>query len=212
MTSCSGCNLTLGWKKYNFQKQWRVPGYYCKNCMTKIGTDFDAHGKVTLPKRKCDSCRQDFFFLTTTWSNKQRHRCCNICKDIDFSQRPTPSGNDDDGNGITAGLPPVPSRVPIMMAAFAGFGVILMLTGFTYVILVAPQQDSSILHVIIGSCMSGAGFMLARKMVKVRNMILGKEKIKGGNDNSSNNNNGGGSDNDNSNDSDSKRYSNPNLL
>ena len=197
MTSCSGCNLTLGWKKYNFQKQWRVPGYYCKDCMKKIGADFDAHGKVTLPKRKCDSCRQDFFFLTTTWSNKKRHRCCNICKDIDFSQRPIPSGNDN--NGITAGLPPVPSRVPVMMAAFAGFGVILMLIGFTYVILVAPQQDSSILHVIIGSCMSGAGFMLARKMVKVRNIILGKEKISGGNDNDDD-------------DSDSKRYSNPNLL
>ena len=49
-----------------------------------------------------------------------------------------------------------------------------MIGGFAYVMMVAPQQDSSILHVIIGSCMSGAGFMLARKMVKVRNLILGK--------------------------------------
>jgi len=61
-----------------------------------------------------------------------------------------------------------------MMALFAAFGVLLMIAGFVYVMLVAPQQESSILHVIIGSCMSGAGFMLARKMVKVRNIILGK--------------------------------------
>ena len=62
----------------------------------------------------------------------------------------------------------------MMMAIFAAFGVLLMIAGFVYVLLVAPQQDSSLLHVIIGSCMSGAGFMLARKMVKVRNLILGK--------------------------------------
>lgn len=188
MTSCAGCNIPLGWKKYNFQKQWRVQGYYCKSCMTKIGQDFDDHGKVTLPKRTCDSCKQPFYFLTTTWSNKKRHRCCHVCKDLDFAQKPiTP-----DGEPV---LPPVPPRVPIMMAIFAAFGVLLMIGGFTYVILFAPQQDSNILHVIIGSCMSGGGFILARKMVKVRNIILGKDK--------SNNS---------SNDPDSKRRSNPNIL
>jgi hypothetical protein len=49
-----------------------------------------------------------------------------------------------------------------------------MIAGLAYVMVVAPGQDSSILHVIIGSCMTGAGFMLARKMVKVRNIVLGK--------------------------------------
>ena len=58
---------------------------------------------------------------------------------------------------------------------FAAFGVMLMIAGFAYVMLVAPQQDSNILHIIIGSSMSGAGFMLARKMVKVRNLVLGKK-------------------------------------
>lgn len=163
MTSCTGCNVTLGWKKYNFQKQWRIHGYFCKGCMEKIGQDFDDNGKITLPKRTCDSCKQEFFFLKTIWQNKQRHRCCHVCKDLDFTELPK-----DDF------LPPVPPRIPIMMAIFASFGVLLMIAGFGYVILVAPQQDSNILHVIIGSCMSGAGFMLARKMVKVRNLVLGK--------------------------------------
>lgn len=163
MTSCTGCNVTLGWKKYNFQKQWRVHGYFCKSCMKQIGKDFDDNGKITLPKRSCDSCKQEFFFLTTTWQNKERHRCCNVCKDIDFNKAST-----------DVLLPKVPPRIPIMMAIFASFGVLLMIVGFAYVILVAPQQDSNILHVIIGSSMTGAGFILARKMVKVRNVILGK--------------------------------------
>lgn len=167
MTFCTGCNMTLGWKKYNFQKQWRIPGYYCKSCMTQIGQDFDDHGKITIPKRTCDSCHQEFFFLTTTWQNKHRHRCCHICKDLDSTKLPSQESL----------LPPIPARVPMMMALFAAFGVLLMFAGFAYVIMVAPQQDSGILHVIIGSSMTGAGFMLARKMVKIRNIILGKTKM-----------------------------------
>ena len=164
MTSCTGCNATLGWKKYKFQKQWRIRGYFCKSCMEKIGQDFDDHGRVTLPKRRCDLCHQEFFFLTTIWQNKQRYRCCDVCKGLDLYEH----------SSVPASLPPVPSRVPAMMALFAAFGIVLMIGGFAYVMMVAPQQDSSILHVIIGSCMSASGFMLARKMVKVRNLILGK--------------------------------------
>ena len=164
MTSCTGCNITLGWKKYNFQKQWRVPGYFCKSCMKKIGQDFDEHGKITLPKRTCDSCKQEFFFLTTSWHNKERHRYCHVCKDLDFSKQ-------------TDALPSIPPRIPMMMAIFAAFGILLMVAGFAYVLLVAPQQDSNILHIIIGSSMTGAGFMLARKMVKVRKLVLGKTEI-----------------------------------
>ena len=63
MTSCTGCNASLGFKKYNFQKQWRIPGYFCRECMKKMGQDFDDHGRITLPKRSCDSCHQDFYFL-----------------------------------------------------------------------------------------------------------------------------------------------------
>ena len=164
MTSCTGCNVTLGWKKYNFQKQWRVHGYFCKDCMKKIGQDFDDHGKITLPKRKCDSCHQEFYFLESVWRNKKQKRCCSVCQGAGYIDTP-----------VADGLPPVPPRVPMMMAIFAAFGILLMISGFAYVLLVAPQQDSGILHVIIGSTMSGGGFMLARKMVKVRNLVLGKK-------------------------------------
>ncbi len=166
MTSCTGCNVSLGWKKYNFQKQWRVHGYFCKDCMKKIGQDFDDHGKITLPKRTCDSCHQELYFLESVWHGKKQKHCCSICQGAGYIETPTGDG-----------LPPVPPRVPIMMAIFAAFGILLMITGFAYVLLVAPQQESNILHIIIGSSMTGAGFMLARKMVKVRNLVLGKINI-----------------------------------
>jgi len=166
LTSCTGCNVTLGWKKYNFQKQWRIHGYFCKDCMKKIGQDFDDHGKITLPKKTCDSCHQEFYFLESVWHGKKQKRCCSICQGAGYIETPTGDG-----------LPPVPPRIPIMMAIFAAFGVLLMITGFAYVLMVAPQQESNILHIIIGSCMTGAGFMLARKMVKVRNLVLGKINI-----------------------------------
>jgi len=166
LTSCTGCNVTLGWKKYNFQKQWRVHGYFCKGCMKKIGQDFDDHGKITLPKRTCDSCHQELYFLESVWHGKKQKHCCSICQGAGYIETPTGDG-----------LPPVPPRVPIMMAIFAAFGILLMITGFAYVLLVAPQQESNILHIIIGSSMTGAGFMLARKMVKVRNLVLGKINI-----------------------------------
>ncbi len=165
MTSCAGCNMPLGWKKYNFQKQWRVRGYFCRECMKRMGQDFDAHGKVTIPRKACDSCHQEFYFLESVWHGKKQKHCCNVCRDVGFTER---SANE---------LPPIPPRIPMMMAIFAAFGVMLMITGFVYVMLVAPQQESNILHIIIGSCMSGGGFMLARKMVKVRNIILGKKKV-----------------------------------
>ena len=49
-----------------------------------------------------------------------------------------------------------------------------MIIGLAYVVVVAPTQDANLLHIIVGSSMTGGGFMLARKMVKVRNIILGK--------------------------------------
>jgi len=162
LTFCTGCNVLLSrWKKYNFQKQWRVPGYFCKECMKKIGQDWNDHGRITLSKRVCDLCEQNFFFLTTTTKNKHRYHCCNICKDLDYTE----SSKD---------MPPIPPRIPMTMAIFASFGILLMIAGFAYVTLFAPQQDFNILHVLLGGCMSGAGFMLARKMVKVRNLIMCK--------------------------------------
>ena len=51
MTHCSGCGSTLGWKKYKFQRMWRIPGYYCRTCMLELGREFDKHARIVSPTR-----------------------------------------------------------------------------------------------------------------------------------------------------------------
>jgi len=160
LTFCTGCNVSLSrWKKYNFHRMWHVPGYFCKECMKKIGQDWDDHGKITLSKRACDLCEQSFFFLTT--KNKHRYHYCNVCKDIEYVE----SVND---------MSPIPPKIPITMGIFACFGILLMFVGFAYVLLFAPQQHFNFLHVLIGACITGGGLLLTRRMIKVRNFMLCK--------------------------------------
>ena len=52
MTSCTGCNVSLGFKKYNFQKQWRIPGYFCRECMKKMGQDLSVKLPLTEVSKK----------------------------------------------------------------------------------------------------------------------------------------------------------------
>ena len=41
MASCNGCGEALGFKKYRFNKLWKIGGYYCKNCMVKVGENWE---------------------------------------------------------------------------------------------------------------------------------------------------------------------------
>ena len=42
--------------------------------------------KLRFLKEHVIHVNQEFFFLTTTWQDKQRHRCCHVCKDLDFTE------------------------------------------------------------------------------------------------------------------------------
>ena len=37
MVSCNGCGEALGFRKYKFNKMFRIGGRYCKPCMVKVG-------------------------------------------------------------------------------------------------------------------------------------------------------------------------------
>ena len=63
MAHCGGCGTVLGWKKYRFQKMWRIPGYYCKGCMLELGRDFDKYGRIVTPTNPCDLCGVHYHFL-----------------------------------------------------------------------------------------------------------------------------------------------------
>ena len=71
MASCNGCGEAVGFKKYKFNKMWRIGGSYCKPCMMTVGANWEKYGKVTLPRTPCDLCRVDFFFLKPACREKK---------------------------------------------------------------------------------------------------------------------------------------------
>jgi hypothetical protein len=166
MTACDGCGKILGFKKYRFHRMWRIEGKYCKECMLELGKDFDQYGRITLSKKPCDLCNVDFFFLKSTWSGKQKRRLCHVCNEAVL-------------NGVIPdkSARPNPGRVPQVMMIFAGLGVLMMALGLAYTVAVAPTGQGNLLGIIFGSTTTAMGFVLFKKTVRSRNLILGKARL-----------------------------------
>lgn len=163
MTGCSGCGKALGFKKYKFHRMWRIPGYYCKECMLKLGQDFDDHGRITLPKQQCDLCNVEFHFLQSAWQGKKQGHYCDVC------QQAVASGVVPD-----KGQKQVPQKLPHVMTAFAGLGVLMMGLGLVYTLM--ASGESSLVNILFGSITTALGFVLFKKTVRSRSLILGKAK------------------------------------
>ncbi len=72
MASCNGCGEALGFKKYRFNKLWKIKGYYCKSCMMRVGENWEKYGRVTIPMVPCDLCRTEFYFLKAAWQGEKK--------------------------------------------------------------------------------------------------------------------------------------------
>ena len=79
MAHCSGCGIPLSWKKYRFQRMWKIPGYFCKKCMLDLGKDFDKYGRIVTPARPCDLCSVEFYFLKAVTKEHKRQHYCHVC-------------------------------------------------------------------------------------------------------------------------------------
>jgi hypothetical protein len=165
MTGCSGCGKALGFKKYKFQRMWRIPGYYCRDCMLKLGKDFDDHGRITLPMHRCDLCKMEFYFLKSAWQGKKQGHYCDVC------QQAVTSGIIPDKT-----LPQVPQRLPRVMTVFAGLGVLMMGLGLVFTLMAGTSGESSLINILFGSVTTGLGFVLFKKTVRSRSLILGKAR------------------------------------
>jgi hypothetical protein len=165
VTGCDGCGKILGYKKYRFHRMWRIEGNYCKECMLELGKDFDQYARITLPKKRCDLCKVEFYFLKTNLSERQKRHLCKVC-------------NEAVVNGVIPNKLPVrkPGRIPQVMIVFAGLGVLMMVLGLAYTIAVAPTGQGNILGILFGSTTTAMGFVLFKKTIRSRNLILGKSK------------------------------------
>lgn len=163
MTGCSGCGKALGFRKYKFHRMWRIQGYYCRDCMLQLGKDFDDHGRITLPVHRCDLCKLEFHFLKSAWQGKKQGHYCDICY-----------------QAVTSGVIPdkaqkqIPQRLPQVMMVFAGLGVLMMGLGLVFTLM--ASGESSLLNILFGSVTTALGFVLFKKTVRSRSLILGKAK------------------------------------
>ncbi|MBP0120303.1 MAG: hypothetical protein ITD33_05565 [Nitrosarchaeum sp.] len=167
MTSCSGCGQVLGFKKYKFNRMWRIAGSYCKSCMLEVGKDFDKHGRLTIPKHECALCHGEFFYLKSLWQEKQQNNYCDVCH-LAVSSGAIPSIHK--GN-ITA---PVTQKIPVVMAIFAGLGVLMMVLGLVFTLMISPGSDQNIVNIMFGAVTTGLGFVLFRKTMKSRSLLVNK--------------------------------------
>ena len=133
--------------------------------MIELGKDFDRFGRIRLPKSRCDVCKLEFYFLKSNLQGKQKRHLCKVCNEAVL-------------NGV---IPDKlqdrrPGRVPQVMTAFAGLGVLMMVLGLVYTVAIAPYGQGNILGILFGSTTTAMGFVLFKRTVRSRNLLLGKSR------------------------------------
>ena len=162
MASCNGCGEALGFKKYRFNKMWRIGGYYCKSCMVRVGEDWEKNGRVTIPMNPCDLCRTEFYFLKSAWQGDKQRHFCGVC------YRTAISGILPDKNKGEA-----PGKMPISMMMFAGLGALMMVLGMVFTLVGTSSGEMDLLNILFGSFTTAAGFLLLRRTLRNRRLIAG---------------------------------------
>ena len=162
MVSCNGCGEALGFKKYRFNKLWRIGGRYCKSCMMRVGDDWENHGRVTIPLVPCDLCQTEFYFLKSAWQGSKQKRFCGVC------YRTAISGILPDKNKGEA-----PGKMPYSMMIFAGLGALMMVLGMVFTLVGTTTGEMDLLNILFGSFTTAAGFMLLRRTLRNRRLIAG---------------------------------------
>lgn len=164
MTSCSGCGIALGFKKYKFKRMWKIPGYYCKECMIKVGQDFDDHGRLTLPYHTCDLCKAEFLFLKSAWQEKKQRHFCHVCHEVVES-----GGLPSKESGIS------PGKLPPSLMILGGLGGLMMILGMIFTLMTGPEGEMSIVNILFGSFTTAAGFLLIRRTIRNKRLLVGQQ-------------------------------------
>ena len=162
MASCSGCGVVLGFKKYKFKKLWRIGGSYCKPCMMKVGENWEAHGKVTLPMRPCDLCQTEFYFLKTAWHGKKQKHFCDVCHKVALS-----------GVLPDRSKKEMTNKFPIPMLIIGALGGLLMILGLAFTLIGDGSNEPNMVNILFGAATTAVGFLLVRRTINNRRLLLG---------------------------------------
>ena len=166
---CSGCGSQLGFRKYKFKRQWKIPGAYCRDCMIKVGKNFEESttGTTTLERKECSLCKNQFFFLqgAEKVGSRRGDQYCKFCLDVVVNGGPMPDSKRD------APGTKVPMPRPAIIAGATG--IVLMVAGLLFTFINTPGQGGNLVSVLFGSATTAAGFLLFRKTMQSRKMIYG---------------------------------------
>lgn len=175
MAHCGGCGAVLGWKKYKFQRMWRIPGYYCRQCMLDLGRDFDKHARITLPAVPCALCGVEYYFLKgCSKGGGKRHMYCKVCHEA-VSSGAVPARPEDRAGGGAGrkDLKAPPKNLPAVMMIFAGLGALMMVMGLVFTMM-STGEDANVANILFGSATTALGFVLLRKTLRSRSLLMGR--------------------------------------
>ena len=168
MTNCNGCGTILGWKKYKFQRMWRIPGYYCKRCMMELGKDFDKYGRIVMPTKPCELCSVEYYFLKSGPREHKHKKYCHVCHEaISNGVIPARETATRERTAVQ------PKKLPLVMMIFAGLGGLMMILGMAFTML-STGSDANIMNILFGAVTTALGFVLIRKTLRSRSLLLGK--------------------------------------
>lgn len=167
---CDGCGSKLGWKKYKFRGLWKIPGVYCRECMIKLGSNFEesSGGLITLPKLRCTLCNNSYYFLKNVKTEKGKEQYCNFCYAIVNSGERSLSNNTVSSANIThissnTDASKKPLARPSLVTGMTG--IMLMISGFIFALFSIGSEGGNLISFIFGTGTSMAGFILFRRFI-----------------------------------------------
>ena len=141
--------------------------------MIDLGREFDKYAKVVSPTRKCDLCDVEYYFLKP-YNKEGKHRnYCDVCHQAVSSGAVSMTTTDVTNIGGNK-RPAPPRKLPLVMMIFAGLGGVMMILGLGFTML-STGDDANIMNIMFGAATTALGFVLLRKTLKSRSLLLGSK-------------------------------------
>ena len=128
----------------------------------KVGENWEAHGKVTLPMRPCDLCQTEFYFLKTAWQGKKQKHFCDVCHKVALS-----------GVLPDRSKKEMTNKFPIPMLIIGALGGLLMILGLAFTLIGDGSNEPNMVNILFGAATTAVGFLLVRRTINNRRLLLG---------------------------------------
>ena len=136
--------------------------------MMELGREFDKYGRLDSTTSPCAMCGVGYYFLKSAWTGTRQHRYCAVCHEaVKNGAVPPPRDSSSPPR-----RPPPPQRLPIAMIIFAGLGGLMMVMGLVFTMM-PTGDDASVLNILFGAATTAMGFVLVRRTLKSRSLLMG---------------------------------------